>query len=137
MVSAASPVSVSYDQSYDLETTSLNEVACSNGPNGLERFGYTRLGDLPNFPMIGGAQAVAGWGSKNCGSCWQLTYNGKSIQLLAVDHADNGFNIALGAMNVLTNNQAEFLGRVNATATQLEATDCGIPALAAGKEGEL
>ncbi|KAJ6445685.1 Autophagy-like protein 22 [Purpureocillium lavendulum] len=125
-VSAASAVSVSYDPVYDASTTSLSHIACSTGPNGLERFGYSKLGDIPKFPMIGGAQAVAGWGSTNCGTCWELTYNGRSIHILAVDHTDNGFNIALAAMNALTDNRAQFLGRIQATATQLNATNCGL-----------
>jgi hypothetical protein len=67
--------------------------------------------------------------SPNCGTCWQLTYNGVSINVAAIDHAGAGtFNIALKAMNKLTNNQAEFLGRVNAQAQQVPATVCGFKA---------
>ena len=119
-------VTVSYDQTYDNASGSLDTVACSDGPNGLETKGYTTFGSLPHFPNIGGAAAVAGWNSPQCGTCWQLTYNGKSINVLAVDHTDSGFNIALEAMNTLTNNQAVFLGRVDATATQVAASQCGL-----------
>ena len=59
-----------------------------------------------------------------CGTCLQLTYNGKSINVLAIDHAGAGANIALEAMNVLTNNQAEFLGRVEADVVQLDISAC-------------
>ena len=69
---------VSFDNIYDNSSGSLATVACSDGPNGLlSRF--PTFGSLPSFPNIGGAQAVAGHGSPNCGSCWQLTFNGKSI----------------------------------------------------------
>lgn len=61
-----------------------------------------------------------------CGSCWTLTYNGNSINVLAIDHTDTGFNLALEAMNGLTNNQAEALGRIDATATQVDASVCGL-----------
>ena len=78
------------------------------------------------LPRIGGAAAVAGWNSAQCGTCWQLTYNGKSINVLAVDHTDAGFNIAKAAMNTLTGGHAEEFGRVDATATQVSASACGL-----------
>lgn len=153
LAAAASAVSVSYDTGYDDANRSLTSVACSDGSNGLIPKGYPTQGSLPDFPFIGGAAVVAGWNDPDvsptdsfgeererereadqptrgpkiqCGSCWQLTYNGKSINVLAIDHTDNGFNLALGAMNALTNNQAEFLGRIEATATQVAASVCGI-----------
>ena len=112
---ATATVTVSYDQTYDNASGSLDTVACSDGPNGLETKGYTTFGSLPHFPNIGGAAAVAGWNSPQCGTCWQLTYNGKSINVLAVDHTDSGFNIALGAMQSLTGGNAIDLGVVTAT----------------------
>ncbi|TFK45625.1 Cerato-platanin-domain-containing protein [Heliocybe sulcata] len=117
---------VSYDTTYDNSGQSLSTVACSDGPNGLMSKGYTTFGSLPDFPYIGGAAAVASWDSPNCGTCWQLTYNGKSINVLAVDHADSGFNIAEEAMNDLTDGQAVFLGRIDAVATQVDASQCGL-----------
>ena len=122
----AATVTVSYDETYDNSAGSLTTVACSDGPNGLITKGFSSFGSLPQFPNIGGAAAVAGWNSAQCGSCWKLTYNGRSINVLAVDHTDSGFNIALAAMNTLTNNQATFLGRVNADATQVAASACGL-----------
>jgi hypothetical protein len=46
--------------------------------------------------------------------------------VLAVDHAAEGFNIALAAMNELTGNQAEQLGRIDAQWSQVAASDCGL-----------
>ena len=37
--SATTTVTVSYDQTYDVASNSLDIVACSNGPNGLESKG--------------------------------------------------------------------------------------------------
>ena len=121
---------VYYDTVYDQADEALTSVACSNGDNGLiTKYHWTDLGDVPNFPNVGAAFAVEGWNSKNCGTCWQLTFNGTSINVAAIDHAGAGtFNIALSAMNKLTNNQAEFLGRVNAQAQQVPATACGFKA---------
>jgi hypothetical protein len=122
---------VAYDRAYDVSSSSLNSVACSDGANGLESRGFTTFGSLPNFPHIGAVSAVAGWNSPNCGTCWQLTYTGadgtnRSINVLAVDHAGAGFNIALGAMNELTNNMAVQLGRIEAVSTQVPASACGL-----------
>ncbi|KAG6836590.1 hypothetical protein H0H93_006333 [Arthromyces matolae] len=93
--------------------------------------GFSTFGSLPKFPNIGGAAAVEGWNSDNCGTCWNLTYTNpkgvsKSIAVLAIDHTDSGFNIALEAMNVLTSNQATFLGRVDVTSKQVDASVCGL-----------
>lgn len=86
---------------------------------------YPTFGSAPGFPNIGGAFAVGGWDSGYCGTCWKLTWRGISINVLAVDHAGAGtFNIALEAMNKLTNNQAEFLGRVDVEYEQLTSTQC-------------
>ncbi|KAF8744973.1 hypothetical protein AX14_011986 [Amanita brunnescens Koide BX004] len=128
---ALTTITVAYDTGYDDGSTSLDAVACSNGPYGLETLGYTTLGSLPNFPNIGAAYAVAGWDSPACGTCWQLTYTdaqgvSSSLNITAVDHAGaNSFNIALPAMNNLTNNQAEALGRVPVTAIQVPTSGCG------------
>ncbi|KAF7316899.1 hypothetical protein HMN09_00423900 [Mycena chlorophos] len=124
---------VSYDQTYDDGSNSLDTVACSDGVNGLEtRYGWSTFSDIPNFPYIGGVGAVGGWDSAACGECWQLEYTpsgGKTrtINVLAIDHAAPGtFNIALEAMNDLTNGQAEQLGRVTVTATQVAASVCKV-----------
>lgn len=126
---AATSVSVSYDQKYDVGGTSLSTVACSDGVNGLLTEGFTTFQSIPSFARIGGAPTIAGWNSPNCGKCYQLHYQGgkvdKSIYLAAIDSAPGGFNIALEAMNELTNGLAEQLGRVQATYTEVERSLCG------------
>ncbi|KAJ5907371.1 Cerato-platanin-domain-containing protein [Penicillium taxi] len=108
---AATSVSVSYDQKYDVSGTSLSTVACSDGSNGLLTAGYSTFGSLPKFPLIGGAPTIAGWNSENCGACYELAYQtdkiDNTIYILAIDSASAGFNIGLEALNKLTNNQAE------------------------------
>lgn len=114
---------VTYDQTYDNPKGSLNSVACSNGVNGLvDRF--PTFGDLPSFPFIGGIPTIV-FNSTDCGTCWNLAFNGTSINILGIDHSA-GFNIALEAMNKLTNNQAVQLGSVNAVATKVAASVCGM-----------
>ncbi|KAI0897600.1 SnodProt1 [Annulohypoxylon nitens] len=125
-VAASSAVSVSYDTGYDDASRSLTAVSCSDGTNGLiTRYGWQTQGNIPTT-YIGGADTIAGWNSPNCGACYQLTWNGKSINVLAIDHAASGFNIALDAMNALTNGQAVALGRVDATSTQVDISACGV-----------
>jgi hypothetical protein len=121
----ASTTTVSFDTFYDNPGTSLYEVDCSDGPYGLIPKGYTTFGSLPPFPYIGGSVVITGWGSPNCGTCWTLTYNGRSINVLAINRAYSGFSISLAAMNDLTAGQAVNLGVVNAQASQAPASDCG------------
>ncbi|KAI0062040.1 Cerato-platanin [Artomyces pyxidatus] len=129
-LSAVIPVAyadaVRYDTAYDNKAGSTLSVSCSDGVNGLYTKGYKTFGSLPSFPNIGAASAIAGWNSAACGSCWQLTYNGKSINVTAVDHAGEGFNLGLTAMNTLTNGNAVAWGVVQATAKQLPASSCGL-----------
>jgi len=123
---AQSSVTVGYDETYDNSSQSLSTVSCSDGTYGLETKGYTTFGSLPDFPYIGAAAAISGWGSAECGTCWELEYNGVTINVLAIDHAGDGFNIALEAMNTLTNGQGVAVGRVTATATQVDPSVCSI-----------
>ncbi|KAH9033993.1 immunomodulatory protein [Lactarius deliciosus] len=106
--------------------TSLSTVACSDGANGLLTKNFTTFGSLPSFPNIGAAQAVGGWNSPACGSCWTISFGGKSINVIAVDHAGDGFNLSLEAMNTLTNGHAQELGVINAQATQVDPSQCGL-----------
>ena len=122
---SATAVTVSYDNTYDQSSGSLTTVACSDGPSGLITKGYDTFGSLPHFPNIGGAAAVAGWNSAQCGSCWQLTYNGKSINLIAIDTAGVGFNIAKEAFDALADAEAEQLGSLEAYVTSVEPSACG------------
>ncbi|KAH9483666.1 Allergen Asp f 15 homolg [Psilocybe cubensis] len=124
-------LTTSFDPVYDNVNGSLATVACSNGANGLLTKGFTTFGSLPSFPFIGGAPAVTGFNSAGCGTCWKLAFTNSSnittsINILAIDVATPNFNIALAAMNNLTNNQAEQLGRVPITATQVAASVCGL-----------
>ncbi|CRK09557.1 hypothetical protein BN1723_003682 [Verticillium longisporum] len=127
VATAASAASVSYDKGYDNGSRSLTAVSCSDGANGLiTRYGWQTQKQVKKFPYIGGAPAVAGWNSPNCGTCWELSYNGRTINVLAIDHSANGFNIALDAMNALTGGQAVKLGRVNASSKQVNKSKCGL-----------
>ena len=131
LTSVNAQLTVSFDTAYDNANQSLSTVACSDGPNGLLTRGFTTFGSLPDFPFIGGAPAVTGFDSAGCGTCWKLTFVNsqgvsKSINILAIDVATPNFNIALEAMNALTDGQATFLGRVPVTAVQVDSSVCGL-----------
>ncbi|KAI5116030.1 hypothetical protein M0805_002085 [Coniferiporia weirii] len=114
-----------YDTTYDNASGSMDTVSCSDGPEGLASR-YPTFGDVPTFPNIGGAAAIAGWGSASCGTCWRLTYQGASIVVVAIDHADDGFNLSEEALNTLTDGNAVFDGAVQVTAEQVDASECGL-----------
>lgn len=76
---------------------------------------------------IGGSSDVAGWNSPSCGQCYSATYNGKTIYVLAIDHAAQGLNIGETAMNALTSGNAVQFGRVDATVAKVDHTKCGLP----------
>ncbi|KAK4240170.1 protein SnodProt1 [Achaetomium macrosporum] len=127
LLAAASATTVSYDTGYDDASRSLTAVACSDGTNGVMwKYNWKVQGDVKNFPYIGGAEAVGGWNSPNCGSCWEASWNGNTIHILAIDHAAAGLNIGQTAMNALTNGRAAELGRVDANVKQVALSACGL-----------
>ncbi|TFK34871.1 SnodProt1 [Crucibulum laeve] len=122
-------VEATYDPVYDNRKGSMRSVACSDGSNGLIRHGYNTYGDLPTFPNIGGAQAVAGWNSPKCGSCWNITYTNpqdvtRSIVITAIDTASGGFNLATPAMRRLAGGETP--GRIMVTSQEVDASLCGL-----------
>jgi len=111
---------VTYSTAYDIGSTSLNTVACSNGDNGLITKGFTTLDSLPQFPYIGGVNGIQ-WNSPLCGTCWKLTYQGKSIVIQGVDASPGqGFNIAKKAMDDLTNGAGIQSGSVQVTYSEVD-----------------
>ncbi|KAI9441944.1 immunomodulatory protein [Lactarius psammicola] len=126
LFSVASADKVRYNTFYDNPRTSLNNVACSNGANGLVTKGFTTFGSLPIFPDIGGASAVKGWNSTQCGSCWKLTYKGIWLHIIAIDTISDGFSISLDSMNFLTNGKAKQLDVIDVEATQVDKSFCNL-----------
>ena len=84
LATSALAVRVSYDPVYDNRNQSLDTVLCSTGSNGLETKNFTTFGSLPNFPNIGGAEAVTGFNSPACGTCWALTYKNLTINVCVI-----------------------------------------------------
>ncbi|KXJ94019.1 Epl1 protein [Microdochium bolleyi] len=123
---SASAVTVSYDTGYDDAGRSLNVVSCSDGPNGLiTKYGWQTQGQIRS-QYIGGADVIAGWNSAQCGTCWELSYQGRTINVLAIDHAGAGFNIELSALDALTGGQGVAVGRIDAGSRQVAISACGL-----------
>ena len=87
--------------------------------------GYYTLGDIPCYPYIAGFQNAT-WGSNLCGTCRELTYRGKSIDVMVVDYTVVGFSLDLTAYQMLTNETAPALGSVEATYEQVDDSLCGV-----------
>ncbi|KAF8265436.1 Cerato-platanin-domain-containing protein [Lactarius quietus] len=114
---------------YDNGQQSLNNVACSNGANGLLATNkFTDFASLPTFPNVGGVFAVGGWNSPECGSCWQVTNpgTGVTIYITAIDTVFSGFDVSQAAMNTLTNGQANQFSVIDVESTQVAPSFCGL-----------
>lgn len=120
---------MAYDATYHLGFEDANypiaNLACSDGINGLLTRGYRVRGNLPRFPFVGSAPQVTGWNSPACGTCWRLSFEGRTIHILAVDRATS-YDLSLPAMNELTGGRAVQLGRVGVHAEQVATHHCGM-----------
>lgn len=125
LAGSAFAVRAGFDTTYDNASGDMNTVSCSDGSNGLAAR-FPTFGNVPTFPNIGGASAIAGWNDANCGTCWSLTYEGATIFVTAVDHADDGFNLSQEALNTLTDGRATEVGTVDVTAVQVDKSACGL-----------
>lgn len=105
----------------------MTVVSCSDGANGLiTRYGWQTQGAIPNFPHIAGWEGISGWNSASCGQCLEVSYNGNTVHVLAIDHAATGVNMATEAMNELTGGNAVQFGRVEADVKKVDAGLCGV-----------
>lgn len=125
--------SLSYEPKYDVGSTHLSQVACSDGDFGLLSENFTTYDSLPTFARIGGAPAISGWNDPQCGSCYEITYTSatgasNSIIMTAIDVGSQGFNVGTEAMDQLTGGRAIELGRVDVTYTQVSREQCGLKA---------
>lgn len=116
-----------FDRTYDNRAGDMNTVSCSTGFTGLASR-FPTFGSLPTFPNIGGSSAIAGFGSAECGSCWQLTFptTNKTILVTAIDHAGDGFNLSQEALDALTNGNAVSVGTVQVNAVEVARSQCGL-----------
>ncbi|KAF8491542.1 Cerato-platanin-domain-containing protein [Gautieria morchelliformis] len=115
LATSALAVRVSFDPVYDNSAQSVNTVACSGV---LASRGFTTFSSIPGFPRIMGAQAVTGFDSPGCLTCWAIVFNNITINNLAIDVATNGFNVAESTMNIFTGGHAPEVGVIDAAVFQ-------------------
>ncbi|KAJ8517147.1 hypothetical protein ONZ45_g5628 [Pleurotus djamor] len=115
---------VRWDDVYGNPNGSMNTVSCSDGTYGLASR-FPTFSRVPTFPNVGAVSGAA-WGSAKCGTCWELSYKSKRIYITAIDNARNAdeFIISKKAMDTLTSGQAGPLGTVQATAKQVDKSNC-------------
>ncbi|KAL4918249.1 Cerato-platanin-domain-containing protein [Aspergillus aurantiobrunneus] len=116
---------LSYDPLYSVAGSSTNTVACS----GVLAQTYPTFGSLPGFPLIGGAPTIADGSSPSCGACYQVSWTDQtgatsSINVIGIDVATQGFNVATEAMDQLTGGRAIEFGRVDVTWTEVAREVC-------------
>lgn len=116
-----------YDTTYDTASLSTLSIACSDGINGLNTKGYPSLGSLPRFPRVGASAEVGGWNSPNCGKCYTITWGTRSINVIAVDHANEGWVLSRAALDELTGGLAVMIGRFPVTWVPAAQSSCGFP----------
>ena len=123
-VPTPSPLHAAFDSTYDNPTYSLNNVACSDGANGLVSK-YPTLNKIPSYPFVGGAFDIA-WNSPNCGGCWSITNpkNGASIYMTAVGSAGHGFNLGTEAFKILNGGVQT---TIDVVATKVAGSFCKLP----------
>ncbi|CAK1357382.1 Protein SnodProt1 [Cercospora beticola] len=124
----ATATTVSYDEGYDDAARSLTAVSCSDGNTGLITKGYSTQGSIPTFPNIGGSWEIAGWGSPQCGACYTVSYQGRSINVVGIDRSGDGLNLSKAALNTLTGGRAVEVGRIDAQVTRVDSGVCGLRA---------
>nr|AGL40506.1 cerato-platanin 12 [Moniliophthora perniciosa] len=131
--SADGTLKLRYINEYDNSDFTLSDHgSCSNilSPKGINTVGDVNksVDGVNVYP--GGAFPVKEWNSDSCGTCWKVSYddNGtvRTIRVVAVDTAQEGFNVAQKAMDELTDGKAYEKGFVTVTAEQLSADDCKI-----------
>jgi hypothetical protein len=55
-----------------------------------------------------------------------VSYGGKTIYVVAIDHADNGLVLSTAALNDLTNGNAVNFGVVDASVQPVDVSNCGL-----------
>ncbi|KAL5602179.1 hypothetical protein FOBRF1_009712 [Fusarium oxysporum] len=126
LLPSSSAVSLTYSKLYDNNSIPVSQLACYK--NGLIMDGqpeWQTIGDIPH--SITGLEQVDGPDSPLCVSRWILTYGETSRPVLILDSAKEGFVSTLDALNWLTGNKGEELGKVEVKTTKVDRTNCAFP----------
>lgn len=112
LLTGVSAINVVVDPLLDDATRSLSQ--CNDGTSAFSAKGFKTQGDLSKFPYIAGAPqegidtAGAAFYTPYCGACWELSFAGKSITVLAIKglpKEDGAFSVSTKALEELTGGQ--------------------------------
>lgn len=109
-------------------STPLTSVACSDGANGIIKWGYKDLS--PMYPYVTAWQEAA-WNSPKCGDCIQITYRDKVVHVTVIDqcgHSDRAgtshFDLAKDAFVALFGQDGINKGTMEANFTLAASAKC-------------
>ncbi|EGR45099.1 uncharacterized protein TRIREDRAFT_111449 [Trichoderma reesei QM6a] len=123
---SAEVMSATFNSLYDDPSRSLSEVTCWRKNIGfMPNLDWTLQQDAAGFI---GLDKVNGLNSVKCFTCWKLSYEGKTISLLALDGAESGVVMSFSALQFLTDGRAQELARVDVDAVEVDTAECGFPA---------
>jgi hypothetical protein len=121
LFAVTSAIHVRQDSKYDNPKALLSSTAC-----GVLAKKYHTFDSLKSFPFIAAAQATIPQGDSDvisnpkntCGTCWQISYQGKSVFVEVVDHIAAGFSLSSKAMTMLSG------GVLDAQVTTVDMSYC-------------
>lgn len=120
-VALADTIAVTHNPKYDTSSTSLGRVLCADifFPQGLTTFGA-----LASYPNIGASPVITKWDSPYCASCWELSVDGKSVNVLALDSSASGtFETSQSTLDFLTGGSVD---SVTVDVKQVDRSACGL-----------
>ena len=120
LISVASAIKVQHGSYYDHRWNRPAVCQCFDSLRS-PLWGRLFFRTVPSWPYIGGSDAVKVITDVGCGSCWHISYEGKSINITAVDTAMDGFTLSGKAMDALTDNRKAV---IDATATKVDKKYC-------------
>lgn len=113
---------VPYNTMYDHADLPLSSLVCANTPLS-DRF--PTIGSLPTT-NVGGAFAITGSDTSECGTCWALTANGVTVNMLAIDAVGSDFVVARSTLDALTGGMGNEQGAVDVQFEKVDPSACGL-----------
>ncbi|RFU74625.1 eliciting plant response like [Trichoderma arundinaceum] len=123
---SAEIVTATFNALYDDPSRPLSEVSCWRKDVGfMPHLDWKLQKDAVGFI---GIDSLSRLNTANCFSCWMISYNGKTISLLAIDGSNSGVVMSLDALQSLTDGRALELDHIDVNAIEVDTSHCGIQA---------
>ncbi|VDB85647.1 unnamed protein product [Peniophora sp. CBMAI 1063] len=118
LATVAAATNVRFDPVYNTVGESTDVVACSNLADK-----FPTLDSFPTFPSVGGSQVITSFADADCGTCFSITFNGKSQFFTAIDVAKDGVVTSQTSFSQLANINN---GVINASVVKVAGSHCGM-----------